>query len=97
MPFDCEMRAVFKFLNSEGFLHLAYSPDLAPSDYHHTPGLKCDLGGQYFVTEENLQSAVSKFVKFFAEQDTEWYSAGTHKLISRCNMCLDVQGDYIEK
>ncbi len=56
-------------------------------------GLKCDLGGWNFVIEEDLQSVVAKF---FAKQDTEWYSAGIRKLISRYNKCLDEQGDYVE-
>ncbi len=44
--------------------------------------------------EEDLQSAV---VKFFAKQDTEWYSTGIHKLISHYNKCLNEQGDYVAK
>ncbi len=43
--------------------------------------------------EENLQSMVAEF---FAEQDTEWYSAGIYKLISRYNKCLNEQSDYVE-
>ncbi len=35
--------------------------------------------------------------EFFAKQDTEWYSAGIHKLILCYNKCLDEQGDYVGK
>ncbi len=38
--------------------------------------LKRDLSGRHFVTEEDLQSAVTKF---FAKQEAEWYRAGMHK------------------
>ncbi len=61
---------------------------------HLIPSLKCDLGGQHFVMEEDLQSAVTKF---FAKQDTECYSTGIHKLVSRYNNCLHEQGDDVEK
>ncbi len=73
---------------------LVYSPDLAPSDYHLIPGLKCDLGGWHFTTEERLQSVVTEF---FAKQDSEWYSTGIHKLILHYSKCLDEQGDYAKK
>ncbi len=72
----------------------SYSLDLAPSDYHLIPSLEQDLGGQHFTMEEDLQSVVSEF---FTKQDTEWYSAGFHKLISRYNKCPDAQSDYVEK
>ncbi len=61
---------------------------------HLIPGLKGDLGWRHFAMEEDLQSAVAEFI---AKQDTEWYSAGIHKLISRYNKYLDEQGDYAEK
>ncbi len=61
---------------------------------HLIPGLKHDLGGWHFTMEEDQQSAVAEF---FVKQDTEWYSASIHKLISCYNMCLDEQGDYVEK
>ncbi len=44
--------------------------------------------------EEGLKSAVAEF---FAKQDTEWYSAGIHKLILCYNKCLNEQGDFVEK
>ncbi len=61
---------------------------------HLITGLKRDLGGRYFATKEDLQSRVTEF---FPKQDTEWNSAGIHKLISRCNNGLDERGDYVEK
>ncbi len=60
---------------------------------HLIQGLTCDLGGSHFAMEKHVQSAVAKF---FAKQDTEWYSAGIHKLILRYNNCFNEQGDYVE-
>ncbi len=79
----------------EYFHHPAYSPDMAPSDYHLMPTLKHDLCGQHFATEEDLQSTVAEF---FAKDDAQWCSTGSiHKLISRYNNCFDEQGDCVEK
>ncbi len=44
--------------------------------------------------EEHQQSVAAKFS---AKKDMEWYRAGIHKLISRCNKCPDEQSDYVEK
>ncbi len=41
------------------FHHPAYLPDLAPSDYHFIPSLKCDLGVRHFAMEEDQQSVVA--------------------------------------
>ncbi len=90
---DCEVWAVIKFLNVEGFCHPTYLPNLALSDYHLIPSLKCDSGGRHFATEDDLQSVVAKFL---AKQDAEWYSAGIYKLILRYDKCLNEQGDYVE-
>ncbi len=49
---------------------------------HFIPDLKRDPDSQHFAMEEDLQSAVSEF---FVKQDSEWYSAGIHKLILRYN------------
>ncbi len=76
------------------FLHLAYSLDLPPSNYHLIPSQKRDLGGRHFAMEEDLQCVV---VEFFVKQDTEWYCVGIYKLISRYNKCLDERSDYVEK
>ncbi len=56
--------------------------------------LKCDLVGQHFTMEEDLQSVVAGF---FTKQGAEWHSAGIHKLISCYNKRPDEQGDYVEK
>ncbi len=92
-PSDCEVQALLNQSKWDVFHHLAYSPDLAPSDYHLIPHLKCNIRGRHFIIEEDLQSAVAEF---FTKQDAEWYRAGTHKLILHYNKCLDEQGDYVE-
>ncbi len=94
VPFDWAHSKFAEPTEMGYFLPSDVLADLAPSDYRLIPSLKCDLGGQHFTTEEDLQSMVAEF---FIKQDTEWYSAGIHKLISRYNKCLAEHDDYVEK
>ncbi len=74
--------------------HPAYSPDLAPSDYHLFRKLKTDLGGVKFETEEELKNYV---VEYFKKLDEKFYEEGFSKLIYRLDKCLNLYGDYVEK
>ncbi len=44
---------------------------------------------QSTLRNEDMQSTVVTFFKFFAKQDAEWCSSGIHKLISQYINCLD--------
>ncbi len=90
VPSDYEMRAVIKFLNADGVTRLEIHHRLGIVYDTPYPSLKRDLGGRHFTMEENLQNVVAKF---FAKQDTEWYSTGIHKLILCYNKCFDEQGN----
>lgn len=81
-------------LKWETFGHPAYSPDLAPSDYHLFPKLKEFLGGKQFTNDEELQQAVTAWLKSLAADE---YNIGIEKLVPRYNKCLDNNGDYVEK
>jgi [histone H3]-lysine36 N-dimethyltransferase SETMAR len=74
--------------------HSAYSPDLAPSDYHLFPNLKKWLGGKRFSTNSEVIAAVNGY---FEDLDTSTYNAGIANLEYRWNKCVERAGDYIEK
>lgn len=74
--------------------HPSHSPDLAPSDFHLFPFLKRWLGGQRFGDDEELISAVNTW---FQNQAAQWYNTGIENLVSRCDKCLNLLGDYVEK
>uniref|UniRef100_A0A8D2LHA0 Mariner Mos1 transposase n=1 Tax=Varanus komodoensis TaxID=61221 RepID=A0A8D2LHA0_VARKO len=74
--------------------HPPYSPDLAPSDYHLFPILNKDLRGKQFSNDEELKAAINTH---FLDKEEGYFSQGIEKLISRCNKCIEVMGDYIEK
>jgi histone-lysine N-methyltransferase SETMAR len=74
--------------------HLPYSPDLAPSDLHLFPALKDHLSGHKFSSDNDVKTAVTKWLK---SQGTEFYEAGINKLVPRQDKCLSLGGDYVEK
>ena len=78
----------------EEIQHPPYSPDLAPSDYFLFPDLKKCFRGKRFSDDEELKSAINGY---FAGKEEIYFFEGLKKLISRCNKCIDVRGDYIEK
>ncbi len=84
--FNYEVRPVITFLNVEGVTESEIHCRLSNVYGTPYPGLKCDLGGQHFTVDEDLQSVVSEFC---VKQDAEWDNAGICKLISGYNKSLD--------
>jgi histone-lysine N-methyltransferase SETMAR len=84
-------QAMLQEFGWEDFEHPAYSPDLAPSDFHLFSKLKEFLGGK---SDEELKDAVKEWLNGLA---AEVYDKSTHKLVTRYDKCLNVGGDYVEK
>jgi histone-lysine N-methyltransferase SETMAR len=74
--------------------HPAYSPDLAPSDFHLFRHLKKHLAGKKFDDDDEVQEEV---MTWFRGQAADFYDSGIRKLVPRLNKCLDNAGDYVEK
>ncbi|GFO28094.1 histone-lysine N-methyltransferase SETMAR [Plakobranchus ocellatus] len=74
--------------------HPAHSPDLAPSDFHLFGPLKRHLGGMAFETEDDL---ISELRNWFDNLDVDFFRVGINSLLSRCQKCIDLHGDYVEK
>jgi histone-lysine N-methyltransferase SETMAR len=64
-------------LHFEVLKHMAYSPDLAPSDYHLFPNLKKHLKGRKFLNTEEATLAADGW---FAVQPKEFFLNGLKKL-----------------
>ncbi len=88
------IQSLLQSLQWDYFFTSPYLPDLAPSDFHFFPGLKGELDGQRFKTENELKNAVNTI---FQNLNARWYSAGIEKLVYRFNKCLDRFGNYLEK
>ncbi|KOC61211.1 Histone-lysine N-methyltransferase SETMAR [Habropoda laboriosa] len=72
----------------------AYSPDLAPSDFHLFPKLKKFLRGCRFSSDDELIAAVNVYFEDLQEKD---FRDGITGLEHRWMNCIEVQGDYVEK
>lgn len=73
--------------------HPPYSPDLAPSDFYLFPALKKFMRGKRFSTNDEVIAAVEAY---FTDLPDSYFRDGIHKLESRWNKCIEVQGDYTE-
>ena len=74
--------------------HPAYSPDLAPSDFHLCRYLKVFLGGKRFGTNDEAKEAVQDWL---SSQAADVYDLGIQKLIECYYKCLNKYGNYVEK
>lgn len=74
--------------------HPAYSPDLAPSDFHLFGPMKDPLRGVKFDGEKEIRAAVKNVLNSFPKS---WFDEGMKKLEKRWNKCIDLEGDYVEK
>jgi hypothetical protein len=88
------MQAILRGSGWEVFEHPAYSPDLAPSDFHLFPALKEFLGSRCFRSDEEVKDAVKEWLNGLV---VEVYDKGIQNLITRYDKCLNVGGDYVEK
>jgi transposase len=78
----------------EIFGHPSYSPDLAPSDYHLFSKIKVWLATQHFHCNEELLDGVKNWLHNLA---APFFDEGIHKLVSRYDKCLNVDGNCVEK
>lgn len=76
----------------EVFEHAAYSPDLAPSDFHLFEPLKKQLGGRNFRTYDEVQQAV---VMCLQNLDSYFFYTGCDTVIYWWS--FDNHGDYVKK
>lgn len=74
--------------------HPAYSPDLAPSDYHLFRALAHFLKGRHFHTQADVESGVQEF---FASKTKDWYYAGIRELAQRWVKTIDHDGLYFDE
>ena len=74
--------------------HPPYSPDLAPSDFHLFPHMKKKLRGRVFGSDEETKNAVIDVLEGFP---TDFFRDGLFALAKRCEKCVSLHEDYVEK
>lgn len=73
--------------------HAAYSPDLAPSDYHLFTSMGHALAEQRFTSYENVQKWLDDWI---ASKMQDFFWRGIHKLPERWETCIANDGKYFE-
>lgn len=81
-----------KQLDWEVVPHAAYSPDLAPSDYHLFQALAHFLSDKSFDDFDGLKSGIETFFKSLSP---EFFAKGIFELPERWSTVIDTDGDYI--
>ena len=74
--------------------HPANSPDLAPSDFYLFPGMKKELQGQVFASNDEVMDAVEDC---FEGKEEQYFKSGIYKLRDRWSKCVEIEGDYVDK
>ena len=64
-------------LGWEVLIHLPYSPDIAPSDFHLFQSLQNSLNGKKF---SSLKDCKRRLEQFFAQKDKKFWEHGVMKL-----------------
>jgi histone-lysine N-methyltransferase SETMAR len=73
--------------------HPAYSPDLAPSDYHLFRSMAHFLRGRQFNKVNDIEAGC---LEFFASKSKEWYRTGIEQLADRWLKTIEHDGFYFE-
>jgi len=81
-------------LGFEVLEHPAYSPDLAPSEYHLFGPLKNALRCRRFSTDKEVREGVHKWLR---DQPKTSFLEGIRKLVDRWTKCIEKKRDYVEK
>lgn len=87
---------VFKTINElqwEILPHPAYSPDVAPSDYHLFRSFQNSLAEQKLHNEDDVRKVVDKFI---ASKNQAFFRRGIHQLPERWQRVVEANGDYID-
>jgi len=70
-----------------------YSPELAPAEYFLFPKVKSHLKGRLFDSISDNQTAMTSTLNTTAKDD---FYKGIQKLYDRANLCVQLQGIYVE-
>ncbi len=80
-------------LEWEVLRHPAYSPDLAPTDYHLFRSLSNQMRGITFENDGHLETWLSDF---FGSRSRDFWRNGINKLVDRWKQVMVNDGKYIE-
>jgi len=73
--------------------HPPYLPNLAPADYFLFPKVKSHLKGCLFDSISDIHQAMTSILKTITKDD---FYKGIQKLYDCANMCVQLEGTYVE-
>ncbi len=73
--------------------HPPYLPDLAPADFFLFPRVKSELAG-LSLKQETFQKSWEGVVRTIQKED---FAAAFRRWMERCEKCVWIGGDYVEK
>ena len=76
----------------EVLLHLSYSPDIAPSDFHLFRSSQNSLNGKNFNSLEDYKRHLEKL---FAQKDKKFREDGIMKLPEKWQKVVEQKGEYV--
>ena len=79
-------------LGLEVLIHLPYSPDTAPSDFHLFRSLQNSLNGKNFSSLEDCKSHLEQL---FAQKDKKFWEDGIMKLSEKWQKVVEQKGKYV--
>ena len=89
-----ETRTALDRLGLRTLPHPPYSPDLAPSDFFLFPKLKDYLKGNRYETDEDVKNAVLSWCR---DKTADFFADGIQQVVCRWRLCIERDGDYVEK
>ena len=87
------VKETIEMFSWEILAHVAYSPDLAPSDYHLLASLGYALAEQRFTSYENVREWLDNW---FDLKEEQFYWRSIHHPPERWQKCVNSNGDYFE-
>ena len=79
-------------LGWEVLIHLRYSPDIAPLDFHLLGSLQNSLNGKYFNSLEDCKRHLEQFL---AQKDNKFWEDGIMKLPEKWQKVVEQNDEYV--
>lgn len=87
------VRDTLTSLGWDVLMHPAYSPDIAPSDFHLFRGMQNALQGVHLSSIEEMRKWVDEFI---ASKPQQFFFDGIHQLPEKWKKVLDNNGEYFD-